>query len=84
MNEEEPEPRVRRRAEHLLPEESKAGSDDPHGQAERLLAESDAREAGAAPDSLLERRTSEQTVDPPARPELPDPDKVPDPPEPPD
>ena len=59
----EDDDRVDTRAE-LLPEEEAAGSDDPHGQAEAILEESDEREADAqaAPDSFLERRTSEQTV----------------------
>jgi hypothetical protein len=63
--------RIESRAEHLLPEEESAGSDDPHAQAEALLAESDIREADptAAPDSFLERRTSEQTVPPPEPPD---------------
>jgi hypothetical protein len=78
--------RIESRAEHLLPEERAAGSDDPQAQAEAILADSDRREAGAAalaesapetreserwiadaeaaPDSFLERRTSEQTVPP--------------------
>ncbi|MDG4787552.1 hypothetical protein O7626_16690 [Micromonospora sp. WMMD1102] len=82
---EEPSDRVENRA-HLLPEEESVGSDDPQAQAAAVLAESDAREAGAAalaesdpgtteaerriaeaaaaPDSFLERRTSEQTVTP--------------------
>jgi hypothetical protein len=51
---------------HLLPEEKAAGSVDPHAQAAAILAESDVREADqtAAPDSFLERRRSDQTVDP--------------------
>ncbi|MET7878713.1 hypothetical protein ABZS52_17475 [Micromonospora profundi] len=55
--------RVESRA-HLLPEEAAAGSDDPEAQAEAILAESDIREAdqNAAPDTVLERRTSDQTV----------------------
>jgi hypothetical protein len=63
--------RVEERAEQLLPEEQAAGSDDPHAQAEAILAESDVREADpeAAPDSFLERRTSEQTVTPPEPPD---------------
>lgn len=85
-----------RRAENLLPEEEAVGSDDPRAQAEGVLAESDAREAGGAPDSFIERRTSDEAADdgaddgadeaagPPARPEQPDPDERPDPPEPPD
>ncbi|KAB1139238.1 hypothetical protein ACLQ22_23525 [Micromonospora sp. DT178] len=57
--------RVESRA-HLLPEEAAAGSDDPHAQAEAILAESDLREEdrNAAPDTVLERRTSDQTVTP--------------------
>ena len=59
--------RVERRAADLLPEERAVGSDDPEAQAEAILADSDVREADqrAAPDSFLERRTSEQTVTPP-------------------
>ncbi|TNH30489.1 hypothetical protein FHG89_07120 [Micromonospora orduensis] len=55
--------RVESRA-HLLPEEAAVGSDDPQAQAEAILAESDIREAdqNAAPDTVLERRTSDQTV----------------------
>jgi hypothetical protein len=55
--------RVESRA-HLLPEEAAVGSDDPHAQAEAILAESDERTAdqNAAPDTVLERRTSDQTV----------------------
>ncbi|WP_036372882.1 hypothetical protein [Micromonospora sp. ATCC 39149] len=55
--------RIESRA-HLLPEEAAAGSDDPHAQAEAILAESDRREddRNAAPDTLLEHRTSDQTV----------------------
>jgi hypothetical protein len=58
--------RVDRRAAHLLPEERSAGSDDPHAQAEVILAESDIREADpeAAPDSFVEHRTSAQAADP--------------------
>ncbi|MER7416446.1 hypothetical protein ABT346_06595 [Micromonospora peucetia] len=57
--------RVESRA-HLLPEEAAAGSDDPRAQAEAILRESDIREEdrNAAPDTLLERRTSDQTVTP--------------------
>ncbi|PZF87622.1 hypothetical protein [Micromonospora endophytica] len=57
--------RVESRA-HLLPEEAAAGSDDPQAQADAILAESDLREAdrNAAPDTVLERRTSDQTVTP--------------------
>jgi hypothetical protein len=58
--------RTERRAADLLPEERAAGSADPQAQAEAILAESDEREndQNAAPDSFLERRTSEQTVTP--------------------
>ncbi|HEY0698895.1 MAG TPA: hypothetical protein VGD43_13920 [Micromonospora sp.] len=61
----EPE-RARSRAGHLLPEECSAGTDDPRAQAEAILAESDVREydPNGAPDTFLERRTSEQTVTP--------------------
>jgi hypothetical protein len=56
--------RVDSRAEHLLPEEEVAGSDDPTAQAEAILEESDEREADpeAAPDTILERRTSEEAA----------------------
>ncbi|KXK59977.1 hypothetical protein AWW66_21420 [Micromonospora rosaria] len=55
--------RVESRA-HLLPEEAAVGSDDPQAQAAAILAESDLREnvPNAAPDTVLERRTSNQTV----------------------
>lgn len=58
--------RIEQRAAELLPEERAAGSADPEAQAEAILAESDEREAdpGAAPDSFLERRRSDQTVSP--------------------
>ncbi|MDG4805096.1 hypothetical protein [Micromonospora sp. WMMD980] len=51
---------------HLLPEEAAAGSDDPQAQADAILAESDLREADrdAAPDTVLEHRTSAETVNP--------------------
>ncbi|MEV7231793.1 hypothetical protein AB0M79_33040 [Polymorphospora sp. NPDC051019] len=56
--------RAESRARRLLPEELAAGSDDARAQATAILAESDRRTAdpGAAPDTILERRTSEQTV----------------------
>lgn len=56
--------RIESRAHHLLPEEAAVGSDDPEAQAEAILAESDLRTADqdAAPDTVLERRTSDQTV----------------------
>ncbi|MET7705118.1 hypothetical protein [Micromonospora sp. NPDC005413] len=55
--------RVESRA-HLLPEEAAVGSDDPEAQAEAILADSDIREEdqNVAPDTVLERRTSDQTV----------------------
>ncbi|MEV4756143.1 hypothetical protein AB0J86_13670 [Micromonospora sp. NPDC049559] len=58
--------RIEARAEHLLPEERSAGSDDPRAQAEAILAESDTREyvPDAAPDTHLERRTADETVPP--------------------
>jgi hypothetical protein len=58
--------RVASRAVHLLPEERAAGSDDPRAQAAAILAESDLREAdrSAAPDTVLEGRTSDETVTP--------------------
>jgi hypothetical protein len=67
VNDHDDESRIERRAARLLPEERAAGSDDPRAQAAAVLAESDRREADpqAAPDSFLERRTSEQTVAPP-------------------
>lgn len=39
-----PDDRTESRAEHLLPEEQVAGSDDPERQAEVILADSDERE----------------------------------------
>jgi formate dehydrogenase subunit gamma len=59
--------RVRHRADDLLPEELVAGSDDPQAQAAAILADSDEREDDpqAAPDTVLERRTSADATDPP-------------------
>ncbi|MCW2853180.1 MAG: hypothetical protein JWM84_2844 [Nocardioides sp.] len=54
------ESRIDTRAE-LLPEEQEAGSDDPHAQAEAILAESDARTD--APEET--RHDSVQTPDAP-------------------
>jgi hypothetical protein len=56
--------RVESRADHLLPEEEAAGSDDPTAQAEAILEESDEREhiPNAAPDTFLERRTSDEAA----------------------
>ena len=61
------EERVRHRADDLLPEERSAGSDDPEAQAAAILADSDEREydQNAAPDTVLERRTSADATDPP-------------------
>jgi hypothetical protein len=59
--------RTDQRAADLLPEERSAGgSADPQTQAEAILAESDEREADleAAPSTVLEHRTSAQTVTP--------------------
>ncbi|HEY6745590.1 MAG TPA: cytochrome b/b6 domain-containing protein [Mycobacteriales bacterium] len=58
--------RVHHRANDLLPEERAAGSDDPEGEAAAILADSDEREdhPGAAPDTVLERRTSAEATDP--------------------
>lgn len=57
--------RVRSRSE-LLPEERSVGSDDPSAQAATVLADSDEREEtpGAAPDTVLEERTSADATDP--------------------
>jgi hypothetical protein len=59
------EDHVATRAE-LTAEEKVAGSDDPHAQAEAILADSDARTAsrGAAPGTHLEHRTSEEATPP--------------------
>lgn len=60
--------RVDRRAADLLPEELAVGSDDAEAQARAILDDSDLREADveAGSDSFVERRTSSQTVTPPA------------------
>ncbi len=57
--------RIESRA-HLLPEEAAVGSEDAEAQADAILAESDIREAdrNAAPDTVLERRASDETVTP--------------------
>ena len=59
--------RVRTRAANLLPEEVAAGSEDPEAQAEAVLADSDERTEvpNAAPDTVLERRTSEDAAEAP-------------------
>lgn len=57
--------RVRSRAADLTPEERAAGSEDPQAQAEAVLADSDERTEvpNAAPDTVLERRTSADAAD---------------------
>ena len=59
--------RIQARAEALLPEEEEAGSDDPMAQAAAILEESDEREfeRDDPTGQGLERRRSEDTVDPP-------------------
>jgi hypothetical protein len=56
--------RIDRRAAHLLPEEDRAGSDRPRAQAEAILEDSDARseDREAAPDSVVEHRTSDEAT----------------------
>ncbi|GAA4455312.1 hypothetical protein [Phytohabitans houttuyneae] len=58
--------RVESRAEHLLPEERAAGSEDPEAQAEAILADSDAREdyIEPSPGLRIDHRRSDETVDP--------------------
>jgi hypothetical protein len=48
----------------LLPEEEVAGSDDPEAQAEAIIADSEERQAdrNAAPDAVVEHRTSDETA----------------------
>lgn len=60
----EPNRRVAERAD-LLPEEARAGSDDPEAQAAAILEESDRRidERDAAPDEFVEHRTSDSVAD---------------------
>ncbi len=57
--------RVASRGEDLLPEERRAGSDDPFDQAAEILEESDERvEHRSSPGSQpVEHRRSEDTVD---------------------
>jgi hypothetical protein len=66
MEANEPDDRVAGRAS-LLPEEKAAGSADPKAQAEAILADSDERASDreAAPDSLVEHRTSDEATEPP-------------------
>jgi hypothetical protein len=58
--------RIDQRAADLLPEERATGSADPTAQARAILADSDEREGDleAAPDTVLEHRRSDQTVNP--------------------
>ena len=58
--------RVDARAARPLPEEERAGTDDAEAQSAAILAESDLRQEDreAAPDTVLEHRRSEDTVDP--------------------
>ena len=55
--------RVQHRAE-LTAEEEAVGSADPVEQARTILEDSDARQAYAAPDAIVEHRTSDETVEP--------------------
>jgi hypothetical protein len=55
--------RIHERAE-LTPEEWAAGSDDPVAQAAAILAESDERARLTRDDDGIERRRSEDTVEP--------------------
>lgn len=59
--------RVASRASELLPEEQVVGSDDPEAQAEAILEDSEERTADrtAAPDTVLEHRTSDDATEPP-------------------
>jgi hypothetical protein len=59
--------RIKARAEALTPEEEEAGSDDPVAQAAAILEESDEREfqRNDPTGQGLEKRRSEDTVDPP-------------------
>ena len=63
---EQPDPKAVERRAELLPEEEKAGSDDPAAQAAAVLADSEARslDRNAAPGTVVEHRKSEDTVDP--------------------
>ena len=58
--------RAESRAADLLPEERAVGSADPEAQAEAILEAAAEREADleAAPDTVLEHRTSAQTITP--------------------
>lgn len=58
--------RVMRRALELTDEERRAGTEDPEGQAEQILAESDERQEdrNSAPTSYVEHRTSDEATPP--------------------
>ena len=62
----ENDPRVRSRADQLLPEEQDAGTDDAEAQASTILQESNERQEdrNAAPSTVLEHRASEDTTEP--------------------
>lgn len=68
MTDQEPtveDERVESRAE-LLPEEQRAGSDDPEAQAEAILEDSEERtmDRDASPGTHLEQRTSDDATPP--------------------
>jgi hypothetical protein len=58
--------KVSSRAAGAPPEEARPGTEDPEGQAEAVLEDSEARTADrqAAPGSVVEHRRPEETVDP--------------------
>src|SRR3954471_17988324 len=58
---------VQSRADELLPEERAASSEDPSAQAKAILDDSNRRQddRDAAPDTVLEHRTSQDTTPPP-------------------
>jgi hypothetical protein len=58
--------RVESRADELLPEERKVGSENPQAQAAAILEDSDIRSANrsAAPSTHLEQRSSEEATPP--------------------
>jgi hypothetical protein len=64
-DEDETDDRVATRAD-LLPEESAAGSEDAHAQAEAILSDSDERseDLEAAPGKFVEHRTSDEATEP--------------------
>jgi hypothetical protein len=55
--------RSHHRADELLPEELKAGSDDPEAEAAAILADSDDRQDGIDTGEI-EHRTSAEATDP--------------------